>query len=120
MDQRARIMARLHAILAALVLAPAAGAQEIPAYVGSAACAGCHTAEAEAWARSHHGLAWTEPSPATVVADFDGTEFAHDGMLARFRIDEGGSYHATVTERTERRRTTASTRSSASSRCSNT
>jgi predicted CXXCH cytochrome family protein len=69
-----------------------------PAYVGSAICTGCHTEAAEAWAGSHHALAWTLPGPDTVIADFDGTEFAHDGMVARFRIEDG-TYYATVTEK---------------------
>ena len=61
------------------------GAPGRPGYVGSAACAECHTAQAAAWQGSHHALAWTEPGPDTVIADFDGTAFAHDGMTARFR-----------------------------------
>jgi hypothetical protein len=39
------------------------------------------------------------PSPGTIVADFDGTEFEHDGMTARFRI-EGGGYHVASPKRT--------------------
>lgn len=77
--------------LAAPVLAQA------PDYVGSAACTGCHTEEAAAWSGSHHALAWTEPGPDTVLADFEGTEFSHGGMSARFRR-EGAEYFATVTE----------------------
>ena len=77
--------------------APASG-QPVPHYLGSAACTGCHKDAAEAWAGSHHALAWTEPSPETVVADFEGTEFAEGGMHARFRVDADGSYHVEVTE----------------------
>ncbi len=72
-------------------------AQATPAYVGSDTCVACHDEAATGWAGSHHALAWTWPSPETVVADFDGTMFAQDGMTARFRID-GGDYHVTVTE----------------------
>lgn len=85
-------------LLSCLLLAPAS-AQDAPGYVGSGACTGCHTEAAEAWAGSHHALAWTAPSPETVVADFDGTEFEHDGMRARFRIEDDGSYRVTVTEK---------------------
>ena len=62
------------------------------------ACADCHGEAAAAWAVSHHAAAWTEASPDTVLADFDGTEFAHDGTLTKFRIEDG-RYHATVTEK---------------------
>src|SRR6056297_3225400 len=81
--------------LVAPVLAGAAG----PEYVGSEACTSCHESAASAWRDSHHALAWTWPSAQTVVADFDGTEFVHDGMKARFRIESDGSYHITVTEK---------------------
>ena len=73
-------------------------AQDVPAYVGSEACTECHTEAAASWAGSHHALAWTWPSAETVVADFDGTVFEHDGMTARFRI-EGDAYHVEVTEK---------------------
>jgi predicted CXXCH cytochrome family protein len=92
-------MRRAVLVLLATMLGPAALAQQpAPAYVGSAACTTCHTEEAQNWRGSHHALAWTAPGPETVVADFDGTEFAHDGMLSRFRIEADGSYHVTVTE----------------------
>ena len=48
---------------------------EKPQYVGSAACANCHQPQHEAWQASHHQLAMTEPTDASVVADFDGTAF---------------------------------------------
>lgn len=87
------------ALVAAATLAGPAMAQEAahPAYVGTAACVDCHEAEAEAWDGSHHALAWTEPTPGSVLADFDGTTFAHDGATYRFRI-EGDAYHVAITE----------------------
>ncbi|WP_333834921.1 multiheme c-type cytochrome, partial [Rubrimonas sp.] len=54
-----------------------------PAYVGSAACVDCHPAEAAAWEGSHHALAWADATPANMLADFDGTTFAHDGATYR-------------------------------------
>ena len=84
-------------LLAATLVAAPAFTQAAPAYVGSEACAACHAEAAQAWAGSHHALAWTWPSPDAVVADFDGTEFRHRGMVARFRI-EPDSYHVAVTE----------------------
>jgi predicted CXXCH cytochrome family protein len=71
---------------------------EAPSYVGSGACVDCHNEVAEAWSGSHHAKAWTTPNSENVLADFDGTEFAHDGTLTRFRI-ENGTYFATVTEK---------------------
>ena len=82
-------------LLVTPVLADAAG----PEYVGSEACTSCHESAANAWRGSHHALAWTWPSAATVAADFDGTEFVHDGMTARFRMESDGSYHVVVTEK---------------------
>ena len=78
---------RAAAILATSVLAAPVPAQNVePSYVGSEACKECHSEEWERWAGSHHALAWTWPGPDTVVADFDGTEFAHDGTLSQFRV----------------------------------
>ena len=85
-------------LLAATLVAAPALTQAAPAYVGSEACAACHAEAAQAWAGSHHAMAWTWPSPDTVVADFDGTEFRHRGMVARFRIEPDG-YHVAVTEK---------------------
>jgi cytochrome c551/c552 len=44
-------------------------------YVGSAACAGCHQAESEAWRGSHHDLAMAEATEETVLGDFDSAAF---------------------------------------------
>jgi hypothetical protein len=85
------------ALLLALPCAAGPSEKTVPDYVGSAVCADCHEGEAAAWAGSHHALAWTEPSPDTVRADFDGTTFAGNGMSVRFSM-ENGAYHADVTE----------------------
>jgi len=84
-------------IAAALAGLMSLAATAEPAYVGSAACTDCHEAEAAAWEGSHHALAWTRPSPATVRADFDGTRFEGTGMTAEFRR-EAEAYLAKVTE----------------------
>ena len=94
----ARRLTALAALLAFSAGSGMAQAAAPPDYVGSAACAGCHEAVAAAWSGSHHALAWTLPGPETVVADFDGTSFTHDGMTARFRR-EGAHYHVEVTEK---------------------
>ncbi|MEM8957007.1 MAG: multiheme c-type cytochrome [Pseudomonadota bacterium] len=82
---------------AALSSAPAF-AQEAPAYVGSAACAPCHTEATAAWEGSHHAWAWTEPTEDRVLADFDGTAFEGAGMSVRFSRSENGDYLVDVTE----------------------
>lgn len=85
----------------ATFLSFSASAQEssavLPSYVGSEQCSDCHQDASEAWAGSHHALAWTKPSAETIVADFDGTEFIHDGVTTNFRI-EGDRYFVKVTE----------------------
>jgi len=85
----------------ALVLSCALGTYanaQVPDYVGSDRCADCHEAEAEAWAGSHHALAWTEVSDGAIVADFNGTGFEHDGMSVVFS-DDAGRLSARVTEK---------------------
>lgn len=85
-------------LLGALSLLPNICHSQTPDYVGSKACIACHQDIAQQWQGSHHALAWTEAGPDTVVADFDGTTFAHDGMSVRFRQTDGG-YSASVTEK---------------------
>ena len=89
-------------IVASIFVSFAARASEqlerIPNYVGSETCTSCHADETAAWRGSHHALAWTQPTPETVLADFNGTEFSHDGMHVAFRIEDG-TYFATVTEK---------------------
>ena len=93
-----RDLVYLLGVMFAVVAAPAMG-QQGPVYVGSEACTGCHTGAAEAWSGSHHALAWTWPSAETIVADFDGTEYALNGMVARFRMEKDDGYHVAVTEK---------------------
>ena len=90
-------MFRPLAALALIFSATVATAQEVPAYIGSAKCATCHEAQAEAWNGSDHQLAWTEPSADTVKAGFDGTAFQNDDISVAFSQDDAG-YHATITE----------------------
>ncbi len=78
-----------------VVMGHAVQAQE---YVGSDSCVACHEEEADAWAGSHHALAWTEVPDGHVRADFDGTRFDHDGMSVSFRIQDGAPI-ARVTEK---------------------
>lgn len=75
--------------IAALLLAVlgTAAFAEAPAHVGSATCAECHQAETEAWAGSDHALAWTPPTAAHVLGDFNDVTYAQDGRSARFYRD---------------------------------
>ncbi len=81
--------------LAALTLLamPARAWEGGPELVGSAACADCHAEQAEGWKDSHHAWAWMTPNAESVLADFDGAEFVHDGVTTRFSR-EGGAYFA--------------------------
>ena len=56
-------------------------------FVGRKACAKCHEKATKAWTGSHHDLAMTEASDATVRGDFSGVVFEGDGMKARFFRD---------------------------------
>ncbi len=92
-------LAILPFLLAALwtPAAPVAREAARPGFVGSATCAGCHAAEAAAWAGSDHARAMAPATPATVLGDFSGQSitdgrhsatFVRDG--ARFLIRTGG------------------------------
>jgi len=63
----------------------------VPRYVGSEACADCHTEAMEAWEGSHHALAWTAPVPENVLGDFDDATFTLNGVTTRFYRD-GDTY----------------------------
>lgn len=60
-----------------------------PSYVGSQQCAACHNNAMAAWRDSHHALAWTEPTPETVLGDFDDAVFDHHGIRTRFFRRDG-------------------------------
>ncbi|HKW53459.1 MAG TPA: cytochrome c3 family protein [Stellaceae bacterium] len=64
---------------------PAAAA----AYVGGAACAGCHAAETAAWGGSHHARAMQDAADGTVLGDFNDARFAYDGITSRFFRRDG-------------------------------
>lgn len=97
-DMRLAVMSLLAGAIVAAV--PVLGQQtsRTTGYTGSATCKTCHAAQAQVWARSDHGLAWTMPTPEHIRADFDGTSFEHDGMTARFSIAPDDSRHISVTE----------------------
>ena len=65
------------------------------AYVGTAQCAACHRAEAEAWRGSTHARAGGPPGSVDVIAPFDGTpiRFADAEVIPR---SSGGRFGFTV------------------------
>ena len=80
-------MARL--ALGALVLAATITRAAPPAYVGSAACAPCHTGEHAKWAGSQHARAMQEATERTVLGRFDGATFSHAGVTSTFSRRDG-------------------------------
>ena len=60
-----------------------------PGYVGSAACAGCHEAEWQAWHGSHHDLAMAQASDTSVLGDFNNASFTYDGITSHFFRRDG-------------------------------
>jgi len=46
-------------------------------FVGGTVCAACHVDETALWRDSHHDLALQAASPATVLGDFDDSEFVY-------------------------------------------
>jgi predicted CXXCH cytochrome family protein len=45
---------------------------------------GCHSAEAERWAGSHHALAMQKATTATVLGDFSDAKLSHFGVVTSF------------------------------------
>jgi predicted CXXCH cytochrome family protein len=80
---------------------PSAGAESsaeaaaAPAFAGTAACAGCHAEQYAAWRGSEHDLAMQQPSPATVLGDFDDAEFSYAGVTTRFFQRDGAYFVST-------------------------
>jgi len=60
-----------------------------PTYVGSGACTGCHADQSAAWRGSMHALAWQQPTPESVLGDFNDAVFEHRGVTTRFTRRDG-------------------------------
>ncbi|HXA21476.1 MAG TPA: multiheme c-type cytochrome [Acetobacteraceae bacterium] len=65
-------------------VAPHARADEPATFVGGQACAGCHAAETERWAGSHHALAMQKATAAAVLGDFADARLDHFGVVTSF------------------------------------
>jgi hypothetical protein len=59
-------------------------ADEAAGFVGSQACVGCHTKEAERWKPSHHALAMQKATEATILGDFADVRLEHFGAVTTF------------------------------------
>lgn len=59
------------------------------AYVGAAACTGCHARQFEAWQGSQHDRAMAEASEATVLGSFADAKFSHGGVTSTFFRRDG-------------------------------
>jgi len=70
---------------------PAARAENDSAatFVGSAACAGCHRAEADLWQSSQHRRAMQHATAETVLGDFNDASFDYYGVRSRFFRKDG-------------------------------
>jgi predicted CXXCH cytochrome family protein len=84
-----RVSGLYRAVLAVPIMLPLIGrmavkAEEPPSFVGGKACAGCHSAEFDAWKGSHHALAMQKATESTVLADFAGAQLEHFGVTTTF------------------------------------
>jgi predicted CXXCH cytochrome family protein len=61
-----------------------ARADQPAAFVGAQACAGCHTAQFDAWKGSHHALAMQLATTATVLGDIADARLEHFGVTTTF------------------------------------
>jgi len=78
-------------VAAALLSRSPASADESAHYVGSAACAACHTAETTRWQASHHAAAMQHATAATILGDFNDATFAIGGITTTFH-SSGDTY----------------------------
>jgi tetratricopeptide (TPR) repeat protein len=58
-------------------------------YVGVRACQECHPEQVDRWRGSHHDLAIQKPDARTVLGDFSGRRFEHQGVTTRFFTRDG-------------------------------
>jgi len=66
------------------ILGPESDSALLPAFVGSAACMGCHSQQAEDWRGSHHALAMQEVDGSNVLGDFSDISFDYFGSQTLF------------------------------------
>ncbi|WP_296520616.1 tetratricopeptide repeat protein [Rhodoplanes sp.] len=66
-----------------------ASARPAASFVGSEACAECHTSETALWRASQHKHAMDHATEKTVLGDFGNATFDHYGMQSRFFRKDG-------------------------------
>jgi hypothetical protein len=64
-----------------------ARADQPAAFVGTQACAGCHTEQFDAWKGSHHALAMQTATMETVLGGFADAKLEHFGVATTFYRD---------------------------------
>ena len=64
------------------------GDYRLDEYVGASTCAECHAEAHAKWEESHHYHAMELPSPETVRADFNNTEFVNFGVTTKFFMED--------------------------------
>jgi len=62
------------------------------AYIGTAACAGCHEEAYRAWLQSDHRHAMEEATGQSVLGNFDNARFDYFGTTSRF-FERDGNYY---------------------------
>jgi len=75
------------ALLSCLLLSATGAVAGQPDYLGSETCAACHQSEFDSWQGSHHDLAMQPASEASVLGDFDNSEFNNFGVTSSFYRD---------------------------------
>jgi predicted CXXCH cytochrome family protein len=63
---------------------PLAGLAEVPHYVGSKTCTGCHPALAAKWQDSHHDRAMQPANEESIVGNFADVSVSKGGVTSRF------------------------------------
>ena len=77
-------------MLLALAFAAACRPNSAPTFAGSAACAECHAAQAEAWRGSDHQRAMQPADSTTVLGNFADKAMVHFGDTTRLFRRDGG------------------------------
>src|SRR5438093_5689140 len=67
-------------------------------FVGAEACGECHAAKYDAWKHSTHGRAGGPPTPARVIAPFNGRPIQFRDALVTPSVTEGGAFIFTVAQ----------------------
>ena len=55
-----------------------------PTYVGAGACVQCHQEQFDAWKGSHHYLAMQHANAESVLAEFNDSQYQHNGVATTF------------------------------------